>query len=160
MLQGMETEYQERKRDVIKLGALLSKIESQRNIHLDPVYTISMNEILEELRALLQVARKHVWICKRTSGGLIDWFVLKEELIRLSKTGVDIRFLGDTKVQVGFPSRMNESASLSFVIIDSTAMSFFFENCPKNSGRAIVTDNSAFVEFLNSTFLEWWRSGF
>ncbi|MFW9908229.1 MAG: TrmB family transcriptional regulator [Candidatus Thorarchaeota archaeon] len=156
-LKQLEEGYDLRRREIEAMETLLQRYESNRDIHMDPVYVVSLNETLNELSKLLGAAKNRVWVCKRIAGGIIDWFVLKDSLKALSQAGVDIRFLSDSPMHIGFSSRTFPSIGISFAIIDKTAISFFFGEEDDNQSRILVTTNAGFVDFLNNSFLHWWN---
>jgi len=156
-MEMLDSYYIRNKAEIKTIGSLLQNFECRKAIHLDPTYVVSIEHTLDELSNLLDEATNRVWVCKRTAGGLVDWYVLKDKLDSLRERGVDIRILSDRPTHIGFPSRYLSSIGLSFAIVDSTVISFFFSETSKGPGKAMVTTNGGFVEFLSSSFLQWWQ---
>lgn len=152
----LEERFERQRDEIIRLGMALQEREYQRSSNAVPAYVVPINNAIEELKCLLDKARTRVWVCKRTAGGVIDWFLLKEQLDRLTSCGLDIRFLADAPVRLMYPTRCLESINLSFAIVDHTALSFFIDASADNKGRVMVTNDTGYVEFLSSTFDKWW----
>ncbi len=156
-MESLKSEYNRKKEEIQAICPLLEHYEQRNDIHLDPTYIVSLEHILDEISHHLDKAKNRVWVCKRTAGGLIDWYMLKEKLDRLQEEGADIRFLSNRPTHIGYPSRLLDSIGLSYAIIDSTVISFFFSESSEGAGKAMVTSNGGFVEFLSSSFLLWWK---
>ncbi len=152
----VEHRFEQQRDEILRLGLALQEREYQRSIDVAPAYIIPIDNAIEELKLLLEKARARVWVCKRTAGGVIDWFLLKDQLNRLTSNGLDIRFLADSPVRLVYPTRSLESISLSFAIVDHTALSFFIDVSADNKSRVMITNDTGYVEFLSSTFNKWW----
>ncbi len=119
-------------------------------VHLDDGLTI--------MRSLLTIAGRRVWVCKRTTGGIFDWFKLKPELSRLEEKGVDIRFLSDHPMEIGFSVKEQAAIPLSFAIIDSYGISFVNLGSLDKEPYAFVTKDKEYVEFHTTLFQELWET--
>jgi sugar-specific transcriptional regulator TrmB len=152
----VEQRFEHQRDEILRLGLELQDQEYQRSVDVEPAFIIPISNAIEELKCLLEKARARVWVCKRTAGGVIDWFLLKDQLNRLTSAGLDIRFLADSPVKLMYPTRSLESINLSFALVDHTALSFFIDASADNKGRVMVTNDTGYVEFLSSTFNKWW----
>lgn len=157
-LQELKRIYDSKKEAAVSIGSQLQQFQfGHQKPDDDSVYLVPFANALPELRILLEGAQQRVWVSKRTAGGIIDWFVLKDDLNNLSTEGVDIRFLSDTHLRIGYTTRILPSITHSFAIIDSTAISFLDFDESKLKGKMIVTRDQSYVSFLAIHFCKSWQ---
>ncbi len=152
----LESDFVRRKKEIMDLGLTLERMFHSDSPPMNSAYTILPHQILDELLNHLKSATERVWVCKKTAGGVLDWFSLKNELVRLSSLGVDIRLLGNTPIEIGFPVRYCPELTVSFAVIDSLVMCFLLEHDSDKHGTAVVSRHKEYVEFLSDTFVNWW----
>jgi sugar-specific transcriptional regulator TrmB len=160
-IETLEIEYRTHTQEVMALGLKLDEIYRNQRKTETPLdtRTIPLNESITELNRILDSARERVWVSKNTSGGIVDWFVLKSQMDRLSQLGVDIRFLTTRSVRAGYTSRILPKITLSYAIIDNTSLTFFLSKNENNEGLTMISKNSDYVGFLEKTFLVDWEMG-
>ncbi|MFW9806492.1 MAG: TrmB family transcriptional regulator [Candidatus Thorarchaeota archaeon] len=161
VIEALETEHRNHVHEVMTLGLELdaiymSKAKSETEYN---TRTISLADSILEINRHLESTRERVWVSKHTSGGVIDWFVLKTQLDRLVQSGVDVRFLTDRTMRIGYNSRILPKISLSYGIIDDISITFFFSDNYQNEGQLMISRNPAYVDFLEEVFLADWDKG-
>jgi sugar-specific transcriptional regulator TrmB len=157
--ESLISEHQIQLQEISDLGFLLESALQNRasRISVKP-QVVPLEEAIFELRTLLDKARTRVWVTKRTSGGIIDWFALRAELGKLLSEGVDIRFLSDRQIGFPFDLRVKPDVPVSFAIIDNTVVSFLIPSAMDEEGQIFVTRNLEYVKFFELTFLGWWKN--
>ncbi len=155
--QDMIIEHKKQLEAITALGILLDAEVQTRSgrIKVKP-HVLLLEDALFELRTLLNSAKERVWVTKRTSGGVVDWFILKAELGKLISLKADIRFLSDRPIGFPFDIRINPDVSLSFALIDHTVIAFLMPSNESSEGQFFVTQNSEYVSFFEQAFLKWW----
>ena len=156
--QELAIEHQKELEEITALGILLDAEIERQTGSVDEVKpnVVPLEDAVAELRTLLDAATERVWVTKRTSGGVVDWFALRAELSRLQKNGTDIRFLSDRPFGFPFDLKVNSDVSLSFALIDDTVVAFLLPNTESIEGQLFVTQNTEYLRFFEQTFLNWW----
>jgi hypothetical protein len=158
-LEALRSNFEDRIQAVMTLGRTLEEYSNRGIIENDSIETslVQLDDGLTIMRSLLAIAQRRVWVCKRTTGGIFDWFKLKTELQRLIGKGIDIRFLSDHPMEIGFDVKEHADIPLSFAIIDSYGISFVNLNSPSKGPYAFVTRDEEYVEFHTRLFLDLWE---
>jgi len=159
--EALEDEYKTRIQEIMALGQRLDAV------HMDglaqktsfDIRTCGLDESISTLSQLLETAKERVWVSKHTSGGIVDWFVLRTHLNRLLQLGVDVRFLSDRSVRVGYNTRILPKISLSYALIDNVSVTFFLSSSSESEGSLMISKNPDYVGFLEETFLVDWEKG-
>ncbi|MHA1949449.1 MAG: TrmB family transcriptional regulator [Candidatus Thorarchaeota archaeon] len=161
IIESIEAEHRTRIQEVIALGikldAIYMNIAKQETA--TGIRTVALADSISELSRLLETARERVWVSKHTSGGIIDWFVLRTHLNQLIQSDVDVRFLTDRSVRAGYNTRILSKISLSYAVIDSFSITFFISTNAENDGQMMVSSNPDYVGFLEQVFLDDWDKG-
>ena len=161
IIESIEAEHRTRIQEVmalgIKLDAIYMNITKQEPT--SGIRTIALADSISELSRILESARERVWVSKHTSGGIVDWFVLRTHLNQLLQSNVDVRFLTDRSVRAGYNTRILSKISLSYAIIDSFSITFFISTNAENEGQMMVSSNPDYVGFLEQVFLDDWDKG-
>ncbi|MHA2003872.1 MAG: TrmB family transcriptional regulator [Candidatus Thorarchaeota archaeon] len=159
-LEALRSNYEGKIQAVMTLGRTLEEYSSRGFVQGDTKNTslVELDEGLTIMRSLLAMARERVWVCKRTTGGIFDWFKLKSELHRLAERGIDIRFLSDHKMKIGFDVRDHTDIPLSFALVDSYGISFVNLDSSDIGPYAFVTKDVEYVKFHAKLFLDLWES--
>ncbi|MFW9848938.1 MAG: TrmB family transcriptional regulator [Candidatus Thorarchaeota archaeon] len=153
------SEHKSQLREISELGILLDiEIQKRSEMSVHRPQILPLENAILELRDLLRSTKRRVWVTKRTSGGLVDWFSLRAELGKLLSEGIDIRFLSDRPIGFPFDLRVRESVSVSFAIIDDTTVSFLIPSDADNDGQLFITRNKEYLRFYEDTFLRWWSN--
>ncbi len=157
----LEDEYKTRIQEIMALGQKLDAIYMKRSIHntSSDIDTYSLDESIALLSRLLETAKERVWVSKHTSGGIVDWFVLRTHLNRLLQSGVDVRFLSDRSVRAGYNTKILQKIALSYALIDSVSVTFFLSEKLEHEGSLMTSSNSDYVGFLEEIFLVDWDKG-
>lgn len=151
------SEHQNQLHEIAELGFLLeNEIQKRTNRESLRPRVLPLQEAISELKSLLESTKRRVWVTKRTSGGVVDWFALRAELGKLLTKGIDIRFLSDKAIGFPFDLKINHDVSLSFSLIDDTVIEFLLPSIEDNEGQIFITQNPEYVEFFEKTFLRWW----
>jgi sugar-specific transcriptional regulator TrmB len=159
ILQNLNDKHREQIQAVSTLGVLLEAMRSSKNKNRDSMssYTSSLTEILPELKERLALAKTRVWVSKKASGGIIDWFTLQPDLDELVRLGVDIRFLSSSPIHLKYSSKHNPQVTLSFSLVDDFAITFLFSESDSDDSRIMITNNHDYVRFLEQNFIDWWE---
>ncbi len=115
---------------------------------------VQLDKVVTAIRDLLQDTKERVWVCKRTAGGVVDWFALASELEELLALGVDIRFLSDRPIRTHFQSRSSQAIEFSFAIIDDKLITFSSPGLTLDT--MMIVSDQGYVRFLANTFMQWW----
>ena len=159
-LNEMASEY---KRGIHETKALGRELDFIRGRHeklptTSGTYLIQLEDIVDELSNLLATTKSRMWVCKRTAGGVVNWFALRDQLEQLHLKGVDIRFLSDLPVDFGYVSKIRPNVSLSFVIIDSVIVTFLSIESESEYARVLITKDRNYISIFEKVFLGWWDS--
>jgi sugar-specific transcriptional regulator TrmB len=159
--EALEDEYKTHIQEILALGQKLDAIHMNRSTHKtsSEIRTCGLDESISTLSELLETAKERVWVSKHTSGGIVDWFVLRTHLNRLLQLGVDIRFLSDRSVRVGYNTRILQKVSLSYALIDKVSVTFFLSKSSEDEGSLMISTNPDYVDFLEDIFLADWDKG-
>ncbi|MHA1934217.1 MAG: TrmB family transcriptional regulator [Candidatus Thorarchaeota archaeon] len=157
-LNEMATEYKRGIHETKTLGRELELIKGRREKlpSTSGTYLIQLIDIVDELSNLLTTTKSRMWVCKRTAGGVVDWFALRDQLEQLNLKGVDIRFLSDLPVDFGYVSKIHPNVNLSFVIIDSVIVTFL--SLESEYARVLITEDTNYISIFEKVFLGWWDS--
>ncbi len=159
-LESLRSNFEDRIRAVMSLGHTLEEYSSRNIVHNESMETslVQLDDSLTIMRSLLAIAQKRVWVCKRTTGGIFDWFKLKTELRRLAEKEIDIKFLSDHPMEIGFDVKEHIDIPLSFAIVDSYGISFVNLDSSDKGPYAFVTKDKEYVEFHARLFQDLWQS--
>ncbi len=158
ILAELENEYFSKVGQVKALCSRLIRVFDESSPDLESTYIIDHDRILDELHRLLKTVNTRVWVCKRTAGGLLDWYLLRDDLIQLLARTVDIRFLGTEQVKIGLPARLNPEVRFSFAILDSIAITFLLKPNNDEQTKAVVSQHEDYVKFLADYFIDQWNN--
>ncbi|MFQ5832263.1 MAG: TrmB family transcriptional regulator [Candidatus Thorarchaeota archaeon] len=156
--QILAEEFDQRIAEAESLGRLLTslRVSNTRISKESETRIVQIDEVVSVIRDVLQSTKERVWVCKRTAGGVVDWFALATELEELLALGVDIRFLSDRPIRTRFQSRSSQAIEFSFAIIDDKLMTF------SSSGQTLdtmmIVSDQGYVRFLANTFMQWWTT--
>jgi sugar-specific transcriptional regulator TrmB len=159
-LEALRSNFENKIQAVMTLGGTLEEHANRGVLQSDSKDTslVQLDDSLTIMRSLLTIAQKRVWVCKKTTGGIFDWFKLKSELSRLSQKGIDIRFLSDHPMEIGFEIKEHPNIPLSFAIVDSYGISFVNLDSQGEVPYAFVTKDEEYVNFHSKLFLDLWES--
>ncbi|MFW9887569.1 MAG: TrmB family transcriptional regulator [Candidatus Thorarchaeota archaeon] len=158
-LEILRSNFEDRIQAVMFLGHTLEEYSNRNIEHRNSMDTslVQLDDSLTIIRSLLAIAQERVWVCKRTTGGIFDWFKLKSELRRLAERGIDIKFLSDHPMEIGFEVKERIDIPLSFAIVDSFGISFVNLESSERGPYAFVTKDKEYVEFYARLFQELWQ---
>ncbi len=158
--QTLTEELDQRIAEAESLGRLLTflRASNTRTINASGTRTYQLDDIVSAIRDVLQGTEERVWLCKRTAGGLVDWFALASQLDELLDLGVDIRFLSNRPIRTHFQSRSSKAIEFSFAVIDDKAIIFSASESDQTLDTMMTTSDQGYVRFLARTFMQWWTT--
>jgi len=161
IIDALKIEHRTRIQEIMTLGLKLELIYNRRtgSEMASDIRIIGLADSIHELNRLLESARERVWVSKHTSGGIVDWFVLKAHLNQLVQSGADVRFLTDRSVGAGYNTRILPAISLSYAIIDCVSITFFISNDTEKESQLMMSNNQEYLSFLEQVFLDNWDQG-
>ena len=157
-LDSLRSNYETDVREIFTLSRILNEYQSNPTISSNvDASLIKLDGNLTIFQAMLATAKDRVWVCKKTAGGIFDWFKLNHDLERLTRSGVDVRFISNRPMNLGFDVAFRKAAPFSFSLIDSHVISLI-RLSPEEVGYAFVTQDSDYVTYLSQVFLDLWNS--
>ncbi|MFW9803484.1 MAG: TrmB family transcriptional regulator [Candidatus Thorarchaeota archaeon] len=159
-LETLRSNFEDSIQAVMSLGHSLEEYGNRSILQSNSMDTslVQLDDGLTIMRSLLAIAQRRVWVCKRTTGGIFDWFKLKSELRRLADKGIDIKFLSDHTMEIGFEVQVHTDIPLSFAIVDSYGISFVNLESSDKEPYAFVTKDREYVDFHMKLFQDLWNS--
>ncbi|MHA2378196.1 MAG: TrmB family transcriptional regulator [Candidatus Thorarchaeota archaeon] len=156
--QVLAEEHEQRIAEAESLGRLLTSLRASntRTLKESGARIVQLDDVVSAIRDILRWTKERVWVCKRTAGGVVDWFALGNELERLVALGVDIRFLSDRPIRTHFQSRSSQDIEFSFAIIDEKLVTFSASESGQALDTMMIVSDRGYVRFLANTFTQWW----
>lgn len=156
--QILTEEHERRIAEVENLGRLLTSLKAYntRISKESATRIVQLDDVVSAIRDVLQLTKERVWVCKRTAGGVVDWFALAGELEELLALGVDIRFLTDHPIRTHFQTRISQAIEFSFAIVDNKALIFSTSESGQTLDTMMIVSDQGYVGFLAKTFIQWW----